>query len=92
MSDASVPMSDAVASVPTNIITGYAAAGKTHLLNLLLRHCASAAMAAGVIVHRQAVAGGGGLVRKHAADGHGADAQALVRRLEGGGRLGHAGW
>ena len=36
------------------IITGYAAAGKTSLLNLLLRSCSNSGAAAAVVVHRQA--------------------------------------
>ncbi|KAL1500402.1 hypothetical protein AB1Y20_013059 [Prymnesium parvum] len=40
--------------VAVHIITGYAAAGKTHLLNALLRACASSGRTAGVIIHQQA--------------------------------------
>ena len=39
---------------PVLIVCGYAAAGKTHLVNLLLRACEVHGKKAGVIVHRQA--------------------------------------
>mgnify|MGYP006148711255 CR=1 FL=1 len=40
--------------VPVLLIVGYAAAGKSHLVNALLGGCASRGLAAGLIVHRAA--------------------------------------
>ena len=39
---------------PVFLITGYAAAGKTHFVNLLLSHCARLGLRVGVVSHRQA--------------------------------------
>ena len=51
MSDVSGAVDD---RIPVLIIAGYAAAGKTTLVNRLLASCAASGISAGVIAHRQA--------------------------------------